>query len=592
MKKICLVLAILLLFGGCNVVRISEESPLPVVGSAENLMKLLESRQQVYRGLVQYGAVEDSMEAGADKSSGHSSTNVQVQGVDEGDVVKTDGSYLYHIAGGKVLITRAWPVSSLEIAQEIQVEGFSPSTLYVDDKYLVVIGGQTENNPGQPENADYYWHYTPANTRVLVYDLTDKDNIRLSRDFSLDGFTVTSRKKDNFLYLVNSQYTFRIMEDGKPQLPWYKDSADGGQETVIGYDDICYFPDGEVSDFIMFAALDLERGKLEVDTYLGWAQNIYMSQNNLYIALTEGYNGNTSIYRFAVDGIKMEYKGKGTVAGYPLNQFSMDEHKGHFRIATTEHKEDGPVNNIFVLDEKMNVAGEIRGLAPGETIYAARFMGDMGYLVTFELMDPLFAIDLSNPNKPKVLGELKIPGFSNYLHPLDDKHLLGLGQDTEINEFEGREFVVTKGLKLAIFDISDVNNPKEEHAVVLGDSGSWSEALYDHKAVFFYKGVLAIPAGLTRGKNWEANLVFQGALFFDIDVEEGIRELGRISHTPADSPEYGKYYWPGGNIRRIVQIGDVYYTISDSQVMAHNADTFSKLAELDLPGFPAEEHWR
>ena len=592
MKKICLVLAILLLLGGCNAVRVSEESPLPVVGSAENLMKLLETRQQVYGGLVKYRVANDAMEATAAQDLGHSTTNVQVQGVDEGDVVKTDGSYLYHIAGNKVLITRAWPASSLEIAREIQVDGFFPSTLYVDDKYLVIIGGQTEKSPEAPENADCCWPWMPTNTRVMVYDLADKDNIQLCRDFSLDGFTVTSRKKDNFLYLVNSQYTFRIMEDGKPQLPWYKDSEEGGKETVIGYDEICYFPDGEVSDYIMFAALDLEGGKLEVDTYLGWAQNIYMSQNHLYIALTEGFNGNTSIYRFAVDGIKMEYKGKGTVSGFPLNQFAMDEHKGHFRIATTEHKEDGPVNNIYVLDEQMNVAGEIKGLAPGETIYAARFMGDMGYLVTFEMMDPLFAIDLSNPKKPKVLGELKIPGFSNYLHPLDDKHLLGLGQDTEINEFEGREFVVTKGLKLAIFDVSDVNNPREEHVVVLGDSGSWSEALYDHKAVFFHKGVLAIPAGITKGKNWEANLVFQGALFFDIDLAKGIQELGRIAHTPPEGQEEGIYYWPGANIRRIVQIEDVYYTISDSQVMAHNADTFNKLAELNLPEVIQENHWR
>ena len=592
MKKICLVLAILLLFSGCNVVRVSEEGPLPVVGSAETLMKLLKSRQQVYRGVVDYGAVNEALAPTADKASGHSTTNIQVQGIDEGDVVKTDGSYLYHIAGNKVLITRAWPVSSLEIAREIQVDGFFPSTLYVDDKYLVVIGGQTVERPRQPEGADYFLPWMPANTRVMVYDLTDKDNIRLCRDFSLDGYTVTSRKKDNYLYLVNSQYTFRIMEDGKPQLPWYKDSADGGKETVIGYDEICYFPDGEVSDYIMFAALDLEGDKLEVDTYLGWAQNIYMSLNYLYIALTEGHAGNTSIYRFAVDGIKMEYKGKGTVAGYPLNQFSMDEHEGHFRIATTEHKEDGPVNNVYVLDDKMGVAGEIRGLAPGETIYAARFMGDRGYLVTFEMMDPLFAIDLSNPKKPKVLGELKIPGFSNYLHPLDDKHLLGLGQDTVISEYEGREFVVTKGLKLAIFDVSDINNPREEHAVVLGDSGSWSEALYDHKAVFYYQEVLAIPASLTKGNNWEANLVFQGALFFDIDLTNGIRELGRIAHTATGSQEEGMFYWTGANIRRIVQIEDVYYTVSDCRVMAHNADNFEKLAEIELPQILSENYWR
>ena len=231
----------------------------------------------------------------------------------------------------------------------------------------------------------------------------------------------------------------------------------------------------------------------------------------------------------------------------------------------------------------MKAAGKLKGLAPGETIFAARFMGDKAYLVTFETMDPLFVIDLSNPKKPKVLGELKIPGFSNYLHPLDDKHLLGIGQDTEAGEFEGREFISTKGLKLAIFDVSNVNKPKEKYSVVLGSRGSWSEALYDHKAVFFHKGVLAVPAGLTKGKDWDVNLYFQGALFYAINAEKGIEELGRIAHTPANEQEDGTYYWPQANVRRIVQIGEVYYTFSDSQVMAHKADSFDKLAELDLP---------
>lgn len=592
MKKLCLILSIVLLLGGCYLAEVPGANPppedetadilLPVVETADNLLKLLESRPQ--KNITAEGAPESEFRAAtASQDSTYSATNVQVQGIDEGDVVKTDGSYLYHIAGNKVLITQAWP---LEITREIKVEGFLPNTLYVDENYLVVIGVQTEEDPNKRESIDRCWPYFPTNTRVMVYSLADKDNLRLHRDFSLDGFTVTSRKKDHYLYLINSQYTFRIMENGTPGLPWYRDTTTGDQETEIGYDEIYYFPEGDTSDFIMFAALDLEEGKLEIDTYLGWAQNIYMSEDNLYIALSDGFIGDTSIHKFSVDGLRIQYKGKGTVAGNPLNQFSMDEHKGHFRIATTQQTKDGSANNIYVLDEKMNVAGKIKGLAPGETIFAARFRGDMAYLVTFETMDPLFVIDLSNPKKPKVLGELKIPGFSNYLHPLDDNHLLGIGQDTVVSKSGGREFVTTKGLKLAIFDVSNVNKPKEKFAVTLGDSGSWSEALYDHKAVFFHKGVLAVPANLTRGKDNNANFAFQGALFFDIDVDKGINELGRIAHTPANNPEDGIFYWNLANVRRIVQIDDIFYTFSDFQVMAHNASNFEKLAELDLPEVP------
>lgn len=586
MKKISLVLAIVLFLGGCSGLTYPAEKSqpqdtafsLPVVGTVDDLKELLESRWQKYSFFVVEYANDSIRATASGESADYSATNVQVLGIDEGDIVKTDGSYLYHVAGDKVLITQAWP---LEITWEIQVEGFSPNTLYADDNYLVVIGGQAEDL-GRGESADRY-PYAPAATRVMVYDLTDKDNIVLHRDFSLDGMTLTSRKKDHYLYLVNFQSAFRILEDGTPRLPWYRDSAAGGQETEIDCEEICYFPEGEASDFIMFAALDLKEGKLEVDTYLGWARNVYMSENYLYIALSEGFEGNTSVHRFSVDGIRMEYMGKGIVAGYPLNQFSMDEHQGYFRIATTQQTKEGTANNIYVLDEKMKAAGKLKGLAPGETIFAARFMGDKAYLVTFETMDPLFVIDLSNPKKPKVLGELKIPGFSNYLHPLDDKHLLGIGQDTEAGEFEGREFVSTKGLKLAIFDVSNVNKPKEKYSVVLGSRGSWSEALYDHKAVFFHKGVLAVPAGLTKGKDWDVNLYFQGALFYAINAEKGIEELGRIAHTPANEQEDGTYYWPQANVRRIVQIGEVYYTFSDSQVMAHKADSFDKLAELDLP---------
>lgn len=597
MKRICLVLALVMLLGGCSEVILPPEKPLPqhetaaltlpVVGTADNLLKLLESRQQKYWIYTEDFALGSVRANAASESGQHSTTNVQVQGVDEGDIVKTDGSYLYYVAGDKVLIIKAWP---LEITREIQVEGFFPNTLYIDDKFLVVIGGQTEKDQVERESI-YRYPYSPTNTRVMVYDLEDKENITLHRDFSLDGFTLASRKIDQYLYLVNSQYTFRILEDGNPRLPWYRDSAAGGQETEIGCEDIRYFPEGDISDFIMFAALDLEGGKLEVDTYLGWAQNIYMSENNLYIALSEGLERNTSVHRFAVDGIKMEYKGKGTVAGYPLNQFSMDEHEGYLRIATTQQTKDGTANNIYVLDEKMNVAGKIKGLAPGETIFAARFMGDRAYLVTFETMDPLFAIDLSNPKKPRVLGELKIPGFSNYLHPLDDKHLLGIGQDTEVGEYEGREFVSTKGLKLAIFDVSNVNKPKEKYAVILGGRGSWSEAMYDHKAVFFHKEVLALPVGLTEGKDWGINRSFEGALFCAVNVGKGIEELGRIAHT-FEAGHGDGIYLPQANVRRIVQIGEVYYTFSSAQVMAHKADNFEKLAELDLPEFFQLNYWR
>ena len=590
MKKICLVLAILLL-AGCNAVNIREESPLPVVGSAANLKVLLKTAERQYYGRAKNsldlaGAVTEAAAPQLNGAASHSTTNVQVQGVDEADVVKTDGTYLYHIAGNKVFITQAWPVSSLAIVKELELdEGFSPLTLFVDDNYLVVIGSQYENldfsSDLNPERR--IMPLLSSSTRLLAFDIRDKENITLSRDISFDGYNVTSRKIDNYLYLVNSRFVGWFDEGQEPALPWYKDAGCGEERTEIDYKDIRYFPMGELNDYLIFAALDLDSGDLKVDTYLGWAQNIYMSHENLYVAMTDWTE--TTIYRFAVNGTKLDFQGEGKVAGMPLNQFSMDEHKGYFRIATTEHSEQGKTsNNLFVLDKGMKVVGKITGIAPGETIYSARFMGDKGYLVTFEQIDPLFVIDLSNPRAPKILGELKIPGFSNYLHPLDENHLLGIGQNTQVRSYEGKEFVVTNGMKLAIFDVSDVSNPKEKHAEIIGGSGTYSEALYNHKAVFFYQGVLAFPVDYSQ--------LFQGALFYQVDLEKGFKEVGRITHEQIKPEGEQALYFRYPNIKRIVQVEDIYYTVSDYQVLAHDAASFEKMAGIDLPPLPEMNLWR
>jgi len=588
MKKLfCLILGLAVLASGCSFNLTGQDTDLPVVGSAENLRDLLKNQQNNYFKAAAEPAAEADGAMLDSSTRSHSSTNVQVEGIDEADVVKTDGTYIYQIAGNKVLITRAWPASSLKIAHELELEGFSPSTLYLDDDRLVVIGMQAEKMEADANNDDAARHMIMPilwqNTRVLVYDISDMNNITLSRDIAIDGYNATSRKKGDYIYLVNSRYVGWLMDGEEPVRPWYKDSAAGDEKTEIDFDDIRYFPDVALDDYVIFAALDLKGGKLEVDTYLGWAQHMYMSHENLFLAMTDWTD--TTVFKFDVDGLNLNYVGSGTVAGTPLNQFSMDEHNGYFRIATTDYSDWENTNNaLYVLDGSMKVVGQIKDIAPGERIYSARFMGDKGYLVTFETVDPLFVIDLSNPRDPKILGELKIPGFSNYLHPLDDNHLLGIGQDTRVQSYEGREFVTTKGIKLAIFDVSDVNNPREKHVELIGSSGSWSEALYDHKAVFYHDGVLAFSASVTEETNshdWNYSLAFSGALFYDVDLERGFVQKGRVSHKIEENEDnYGYYNY---DVRRIVQIEDVYYTISDLMVMAHNKDNFKKLGELKLP---------
>lgn len=580
MRKIGLLLIMfLLLLGACSSpAPVAEEYWLPVVGSAAKLNSLLTTWGNIYRSPDAATGGEVKATSQGQYGGDHSLTNVQVQGIDEGDLVKTDGTYLYHIAGDRVFITRARPAASLAIIREIWEEGFSPETLYVDSTRLVVSGLQWRERKNERGLRPIRPCQT-ARTRVLVYDIRDKEDILLSRDILLDGFTIATRKKDNCLYLVNCRYTFRHMEDQELPLPSYQDSAAGSGERVIGYDEIHYFPGGEARDFVLVAALDLERGGLRVKTYLGVAHCIYMSHDYLYMALAEGAGANTAIHRFSIDGTKIAYTGKGTVPGYPLNQFSMDEYEGYFRIATTVWQGEATQNNLFILDRDLKPAGELKGLAKGESIYAARFMGERGYLVTFETMDPLFALDLSNPRVPRVLGELKIPGFSNYLQPLDSRHLLGIGLDTVLHQDGDREFVQTGGLKLALFDVSDVKNPLEKQALILGENGSRSEAMCNHKAVFLREDVLALPAVLAKKGG---GLAFSGALFFKLDGVNGIRETGRVSHLVGPVSEDWPF-WSGSEVRRIVQIGPAYYTLSDRKVMAHQKEDLAVVAEIDLP---------
>ncbi len=221
---------------------------------------------------------------------------------------------------------------------------------------------------------------------------------------------------------------------------------------------------------------------------------VYCSAEYLY--LTTGGYSETGIHKIRLDNGYIEGVADGSVPGWVLNQFSMDESDGYFRIATTTGHAWGvstSKNNVYVLDEDLKVVGELEDLAPGEQIYSARFMGNRLYLVTFKKVDPLFVIDLADPTAPRVLGKLKIPGYSNYLHPYDEKHVIGLGK--EAVDSEGGSFAWYQGVKLSLFDVSDVSNPREVAKLEIGDRGTDSPALYDHKAFLFSRerNLLVIP---------------------------------------------------------------------------------------------------
>lgn len=279
----------------------------------------------------------------------------------------------------------------------------------------------------------------------------------------------------------------------------------------------------------------------------------------------------TYIYKIKADNGNLSLTASASVSGRVLNQFSMDEYQGYFRLATTrdqissrfENLNTPAINNLYILDGEMKVVGSLENLASGEHVYSARFLGDKAFVVTYERTDPLMAIDLKDPNNPKVAAELKIPGFSSYLHSYSDKYLIGLGTDTED---QGEAGVKMGGIKLSLFDISDLTNPQEVDTYITGEAGSYSVASQNHKAFLFSadKNLLVLPVQLTK-KNYQTD--FSGALVFSID-EAKFNLRDKLSGT---------------NVQRTLYVGDNLYTLSPQLISSYKISDLSNLNSLKLP---------
>ena len=299
----------------------------------------------------------------------------------------------------------------------------------------------------------------------------------------------------------------------------------------------------------------------------------------------------TVIQKIGINKGDIEYKTRGEVSGSLLNQFSMDESGDYFRVATTTQLWTGKgsvqYNNVYVMDKDLNIAGKLEEIAPDERIYSTRFIGNRLYMVTFRRIDPLFVIDLSDPGAPKILGELKIPGFSDYLHPYDENHIIGVGKETGDNGWGG---VSIKGVKLSLFDVSDVTEPKQLAMYEIGKAGTDSEALYDHKAFLFdrEKNLLVIPIREPEERekfDWGYGYrqkVWQGAYVFGVTPADGFSLRGKISHL--DDFEEPEFYWNSpGAVRRSLYMDDVLYTVSMRKILMNSLDNTTLINSIALP---------
>lgn len=536
-----------------------------------------------------------------------SGTNTQEAGVDEGDIVKTDGEYLYSYVAKNatskypaIFITDA---DDLEVTSKIELKAGRIEEFYVTKNRLITVRSSNFTlNAKVPDDTviestgeDLYEEIQEQNSRkrmpntddprdrrmaqAVVYDISDPEDPEQIRTFSQDGGYVSSRMVDGVLYLVSNRYVspdFARKDTRMEELvPVVYDSVEGSAR-LLKPKEIAIAPDSRSASYAVVSAVNVRSGRAETKAVLGGGDGVYMSEDNLYVYyqtansdLQSGVSSytTTNIVKIGANGADLSLGRTGHVDGYVYGQFAFSEYKGNLRVATTADYPSGKSsNNVYVLDKNMRQVGALTGLAPGESIYSVRYMDDRAYLVTFRQVDPLFAIDLSNPEKPRLLGQLKIPGFSEYLHPVDKNTLIGIGQSADNN---GQ----TDGLKLSMFDVSNPASPKELHVYNLGGQGSWSEALDNHRAVLFdaRSNLIAFPADIrSAGTNEQTYFVFRFSKSDGFTLE---KEIIHGDDERVDSFE---------EVQRGLYIGDTLYTFSPSYIVSYDLGTFERKDSVKL----------
>ncbi|MBI5864695.1 MAG: beta-propeller domain-containing protein [Planctomycetes bacterium] len=571
---------------------------------------------------------------GADNSAtSFTTTNIQEAGVDEGDIFKSDGERFYVVRGRTLRIANAVPSDAMAELGKLALDDYI-SEIYLLDNHKLIVLAQRFNYQPSPYSlmAIEMWppYYSQAQAVAYLVDVADPANPSVVQKVELDGSRVSSRVVSGRLILVLSVAPDvpddaipllgapRIqMEDVMPKM--YVEGATTGD--LVPWSDWLHpeSPNG----YMMTAVVALDTADLQnilsSVAILASAGTVYSSTEALYVTDTEyDLNDNfrefTAIHKFAFDDKgAANYVASGAVSGRPLNQFSLGEYEGNLRIAThvipavqgvvmdevmssdgtvsiTQATADAapsaPSNSVYVLSEKdgeLALLGAIEGIAPGERLYSSRFMGKRGFLVTFRQIDPLFSLDLSDPAAPRIAGELKIPGFSDYLHPLGDNYLIGVGRSTTTSPWGG---TVTKAVQLSLFNVSDLANPTVVQQVEIGGYSSYTEVSQDHKAFAFLpdRNILALPAMLYPadynpydGSMGMADYLppTNTVLFYHVDPATGFTALGQINSVTDSS---GYYYYSGTT--RPAIIGESAYAVNQNGVRSAPMSNFTTTSTL------------
>lgn len=585
--------------------QVKQDNGLPKIENFENLYNIVKSQNN---DNIKTKTVTDELNSNtalSEENDNYSKTNNQVEGVDEADIVKTDGEYIYYVAEGKIVIINATEATNLQIISEIEYEEeIQPKEIFINKNKLIIIGQKCSQEEQDKTNMRICYENSPdIQTNIKTYNVEDKKQPKIERETQIEGNYLSSRMIEDNVYVLSNKYIYSdLLTKEKEELNEndyklkYLDTVSSSEQKDIEYSDISYFPESEDNAFLNIAGFNISNNEpANIETYLGAGTKVYASQNNLYVAKVkyeykdeklygyyDNYDINTYIYKFKLENSKVEYSSTGSVPGEVLNQFSMDEKDGNLRIATTNStnlKEETRTNNLYVLNENLKMVGSIENLAKGERIYSVRFLDNKAYMITFVQTDPLFVIDLSEPTNPTLLGELKIPGYSNYLHPYDENHIIGFGENTETKE-DGR--VLTTGMKMALFDVTNPTSPKEMYSVNIGDRGTDSELLYNHKALLFSKekNIIAFPISISEDESYHVNTNFQGAIVYGIDLEKGFILKGKIAHIQT-SEENSEYDYTK-DVERIIYINNNLYTISKHLIKVTDIESMGEIGSLEI----------
>ena len=542
--------------------------------------------------------------------SPYSTTNVQVAGVDEPDTVKTDGEYIYTISGDTIFIVNA-SLPNAGVVSRIECDDFAPAGIFVSGDRLAVIGSNYSIPVITPFGSLNDVYVSQTQTYVRVYDVSNRASPNLLRNFTMTGDYVDSRMIGNYIYLVTTTPSYLLNDTVILPTVYSNENAREIPATEIYFSNV---PDAYLaySTFVSLNVQDTSEEPTTLTIITGQASNMYVSLNNIYVTFPDTAE-DTTIYRVHMQNNNLTAMAQGEVPGQVLNQFSMDEYGDYFRVATTTWTQEvenitepslGPPlitgtpamiseisnvqsTNVYVLNMNLSIVGRLENISLGENFHSARFVGDRCYLVTFQVTDPLFVVDLTDPTSPTVLGNLTVSGYSDYLQPYDENHLIGIGKET--TEAENGYFAWYEGIKVAIFDVTNVSNPVQMWNVTIGDRGSDSPVLSDPKALLFDEqmDLLVIPVTVAQVNQSQYNgappegaygrQVWQGVYVYNITLSNGLVLEGNITHAETAEMPPSTFF-----INRALYIGNILYTVSQAKIELNSLADLSLLKEIDL----------